>query len=185
MPLEATLVAQNVFRVLETGDPVLARETAGPTFHNREASVAPAACSEAGPAGILASSAWMRFAFSNLRFVITGSSHSENQVWLRLRMQGTHTGAFVQFNDGVLAQAVPPTGKAIDFEQIHVLTLEDGLVVGHEAVRDDITMLGQLGVFPPSPAVGLTMLGWKLSGKAQRAAADVSRAAEEAAHLAG
>ncbi|MEV1068022.1 hypothetical protein [Streptomyces sp. NPDC050263] len=54
------------------------------------------------------------------------------------------------FRDGVLDQAVPPTGREIDFEQIHVLDLRDGKVVRHEAVRDDIVMLGRLGVFPPA-----------------------------------
>ncbi|MFD4874171.1 hypothetical protein ACFWOB_12440 [Streptomyces sp. NPDC058420] len=61
-----------------------------------------------------------------------------------------------------------------DFEQIHVLDLREGKVVGHEAVRDDVSMLGQLGVFPPSPAVGLSMLVWRVTGKAARAAADVT-----------
>lgn len=96
-------------------------------------------------------------------------------------MQGRHTNPFVRFRDGALDQAIPPTGRDIDFEQIHILDLRDGQVIGHEAVRDDITMLGQLGVFPPNPAVGLRMVGWKLTGKATRAAALVSAAAAAAA----
>ena len=44
-------------------------------------------------------------------------------------------------------------------------------------------MLGQLGVFPPSPAVGMKMLGWKITGKAKRAAAAVSSASDDAAAL--
>jgi predicted ester cyclase len=179
--LELTDVAQDVFRVLESGDPILAGQTADANFRNREAAVAPAACSRPGPAGLLASSAWMRFAFTDLRFPVIDVARQDDRVWLRLRMQGRHTGAFVQFRDGRYAQAVPPTGRNIDFEQIHVLDLRDGLVVGHEAVRDDVTMLGQLGVFPPSPAVGLRIAAWKLSGRARRAAAEVSHAAEEAA----
>lgn len=152
MGMDTTGLAHGLFRILETGDPALAAEVVGEDFHNREAAVSPPACSIPGPAGVLASSAWMRFAFSDLRFPVLGIAGNDEQVWVRLRMRGRHTGPFVRFRDGALDQAIPPTGREIDFEQIHVLDLRDGKVVGHEAVRDDITMLGQLGVFPPAPA---------------------------------
>ncbi|MER5407567.1 ester cyclase [Streptomyces sp. NPDC002769] len=186
MGMDTTGLAHGLFRILETGDPALAAEVVGEDFHNREAAVAPAACSIPGPAGVLASSAWMRSAFSDLRFPVLGTAGNDEQVWVRLRMQGRHTGPFVRFRDGALDQAVPPTGREIDFEQIHVLDLRDGKVVGHEAVRDDITMLGQLGVFPPAPATALRMVAWKATGRAARAAADITtRAAEAAARRPG
>ncbi|MFJ4633365.1 ester cyclase [Streptomyces sp. NPDC088847] len=174
-------LAYGLFRILETGDPSLAASVVAADNRNREAAVAPSACSIPGPAGTLASSAWMRFAFEGLRFPVLGVAESGGQVWVRLRMQGRHTGPFVRFRDGALDQAIPPTGREIDFEQIHVLDVRNGKVTGHEAVRDDITMLGQLGVFPPSPAVGLRMLAWRLSGKANRAATAVSQQAAYAA----
>lgn len=177
----STDVARNVFRVLETGDSALARETADPRFYNREAAVAPAACSTSGPAGLLASSAWMRYAFTDLHFEILDTAEQDDRVFIRLRMQGKHTAPFVQYKDGQLAQIVPPTGKIIDFEQIHVLLINDGRAIEHPAVRDDITMLGQLGVFPPTPAFGLATLGWRITGKAKRAAADITAAADAAA----
>jgi predicted ester cyclase len=176
----STDIARNVFRVLETGDPALASETAGPRFRNRAAVVAPAACAKPGPSGLLASSAWMRYAFPDLHFEILDTAEQDGRVFVRLRMQGTHTAPFVQYNDGELAQIVPPTGRSIDFEQIHVLVVEDGQVIEHDAVRDDLTMLSQLGVFPPTPSFGLASLRWKISGKAKRAAADISAAADTA-----
>jgi hypothetical protein len=128
----------------------------------------------------------MRYAFSDLRFPVLRVARNDDQVWVRLRMQGRHTGAFVRFRDGALDQAVPPTGREIDYEQIHVLDVRDGKVVGHEAVRDDITMLGQLGVFPPAPPTALRMLAWRVTGRAARAAAQVTaEAAEAAASLKG
>jgi predicted ester cyclase len=183
MAMGATDLARGLFRVLETGDADLAAEVVAEDFRNREAAVSPAACSIPGPAGVLASSAWMRSAFSELRFPVTETAGNDHQVWVRLRMQGRHTGAFVRYQDGALDQAVPPTGREIDFEQIHVLDLRDGKVVGHEAVRDDITMLGQLGVFPPTPAAALRMVGWKVTGRAARAATEVAAQAAEAAAL--
>ncbi|MFJ7497990.1 ester cyclase [Streptomyces sp. NPDC097727] len=109
--------------------------------------------------------------------------HDDEQVWLRLRMQGRHTGPFVRFRDGVLDQASPPTGRQIDVEQVHMLDIRDGRVVRHEALRDDVGMLGQLGVFPPALAVAVRMLAWRASGRATRAAAEVTALAAGAAGL--
>jgi predicted ester cyclase len=181
MGMDATDLAHGLFRVLETGDPALAAEVVHEDFHNREAAVSPTACALPGPAGVLASGAWMRFAFSGLTFPVLAIARNDEQVWIRLRMQGRHTGPFVRFRDGALDQAIPPTGRDIDFEQIHVLELRDGQVVGHEAVRDDMTMLGQLGVFPPAPATALRMVAWRVTGRATRAATDVTAKAVEAA----
>ncbi|MFC7246872.1 ester cyclase [Catellatospora aurea] len=177
-------LAVALFRILETGDPELAAQVVAPDNHNREAAVAPAACSIPGPAGTLASGAWLRSAFSDLRFPVLGVARNDHQVWLRLRMRGRHTGPFVRFRDGALDQAIPPTGRDVDFEQVHLLDIRDGQVVRHEALRDDLTMLGQLGVFPPTPAVALRMAAWKVSGRAARAADRVTALAAEAAGLA-
>jgi hypothetical protein len=54
-------------------------------------------------------------------------------------------------------------------------------VTQHEAVRDDLTMLGQLGAFPPGPSVMGAMFRDKVTGTARRAAASVTRAAADAA----
>jgi predicted ester cyclase len=176
---DAKDVARGLFKVLETGDAALAAEVVHDEFTNRESAVSPSACSLPGPAGVLASGVWMRAAFAELRFPISELAHEGDQVWLRLRMQGRHTGPFVRYRNGRLDQAVPPTGHEIDFEQIHLLRLRDGQVVRHEAVRDDITMLGQLGVFPPGPGA-LRILAWKVTGRAARAAVRVSEAAHQA-----
>ncbi|MEU3795186.1 ester cyclase [Streptomyces fructofermentans] len=181
MGMTATDLASGLFEVLETGAPALAAEVVHPEFRNREAAVSPAACRIEGPAGVLASGAWMRSAFEALRFPFVETIHNDDQVWVRLRMQGRHTGAFVLFKDGAVDQVVPPTGREIDFEQIHVLGLRDGRIVRHEAVRDDIAMLGQLGVFPPTPAAGMRMLAWRATGRSARAAAEVTAKADGAA----
>ena len=174
-----------LFKILETGDAQLAADVVGAQFQNRESANSPAACSIPGPAGVVASSAWMRSAFTDLRFPILGTAVNDQQVWIRLRMQGRHTGPFVLFRDGKLDKAVPPTGRDIDFEQIHVLDVRDGKVIKHEAVRDDMTMLGQLGVFPPAPAVAARLAGWRLFGRAKQAAAAVSALAADAASSVG
>jgi predicted ester cyclase len=182
MALDTADLAHGLFRILETGDPALALDVVAKDNYNREAYNGPPACAIAGPAGTLASGAWLRSAYSDLRFPILGIARNDNQVWVRLRMQGRHTGPLVRFKeDGSLDQAIPPTGREVDFEQVHLLDVQDGKVIRHEAVRDDIGMLGQLGVFPPNPAIALRILAWRLSGRAARAATHVASLATNAA----
>ncbi|MEU2234841.1 ester cyclase [Streptomyces vietnamensis] len=172
--------ARGLFTVLATGDAALAAEVVHKDFTNREAVVSPAACSLPGPAGALASGAWLRAAFTDLSFPVTDLVRDGDRVWIRLHMRGRHTGPFVHYRDGMLLQAIPPTGAEIDSEQVHLLHLRDGKVVRHEAVRDDLTLVGQLGMFPPGPTVQLIQ-DWHATERAARAASVIAEAAEKAA----
>ena len=57
------------YQALLTGDVALAVATTAPDWANDEAEGEPPACRIPGPAGLLATGAWMRAAFSELRFV--------------------------------------------------------------------------------------------------------------------
>jgi predicted ester cyclase len=62
---------------------------------------------------------------------------------------GTHKGVgqnpFV--HEGLLA-GVRPTGKSFKTQHIHMFRMEDGLIVEHWAVRNDVGMARQLGLLP-------------------------------------
>jgi len=64
-------------------------------------------------------------------------------------ISGTHKGIgqspFV--HEGLLA-GVPPTGKSFKTRHIHMFRMEDGLIVEHWAVRNDLDMARQLGLLP-------------------------------------
>ena len=62
-----------------------------------------------------------------------------DQVVVRTTFSGTHQGAFM---------GVPPTGKPFSQAQIHIVRIVDGKAVEHRAVRDDMSMMQQLGVIP-------------------------------------
>jgi ketosteroid isomerase-like protein len=68
--------------------------------------------------------------------------------------EGTFTGT----HNGVLhspAGDVPPTGRAVSVEYIHVLRYRDGLHVSFNLVFDRLLMLEQLGLVPaPAAAAG-------------------------------
>ncbi len=184
MSQDPARLARDLFRVLSDGDPELALRTVAPDNVNDEAVNGPPACAMPGPAGTLASSAWLRSAFTDLRFPLLGATEAGDQVWVRLRMQGRHTGPFVRFAAGRVDTVLPPSGRAIDAPQLHVLTVRDGQVLRHEALRDDLTMLGQLGAFPPQPATLTRMLAWRVTGRATRAAREVIDRADRAARQA-
>jgi predicted ester cyclase len=70
-------------------------------------------------------------------------------VTVRCLLRGTHEGMarhpFV--HEGLLA-GIPPTGKSVEVQHIHMFRLRDGQIVEHWASRDDIAMARQLGVLP-------------------------------------
>jgi predicted ester cyclase len=64
------------------------------------------------------------------------------------RVTGTHTGvAQTEFNGGLLKDA-KPTNKRFEVLQTHWWKVRDGKIVWHQGVRDDLTMMRQLGLLP-------------------------------------
>jgi hypothetical protein len=61
-------------------------------------------------------------------------------------MTGTHDGPF---------HGIPATHRPTAARQIHVLTFNDtGLITEHLTVRDDVTVLRQLGALPATTVIG-------------------------------
>jgi predicted ester cyclase len=58
-------------------------------------------------------------------------------VVLRCKLTGTHEGEFM---------GIPPTGRQIEVNEIHIYRLEGGKAVEHRAGRDDLGAMRQLGV---------------------------------------
>ena len=47
---------------------------------------------------------------------------------------------------------IPPTGRTVAYDYVHFLRFRDRKVVEQWSVRDDMTLMRQLGVMPPRPA---------------------------------
>jgi predicted ester cyclase len=54
-------------------------------------------------------------------------------------MTGRHTGEFM---------GIPATHRPVASSQAHRVRFQDGKSIEHWAVRDDLTLMQQLGVFP-------------------------------------
>jgi predicted ester cyclase len=138
---DSKTIAHASFRLIETGDPELAEQIIAPDFVNEEAEDDPedAERQERGPAGFLATSRWLRDAFSNLRFELQETLAEGGTVMAAAIMTGQHTGVF---------NGIAPTGRSIAHKQVHIFTVADGRVTRHRAVRDDLGLLLQLGWQP-------------------------------------
>ncbi|GAA3383120.1 ester cyclase [Cryptosporangium minutisporangium] len=162
------------------GDLATLQACTHPEFVNREAADEPPACAQLGVPGIWATSAWLRSAF-DLRIDPIEIQTRGDRVMAHVWMRGTQHGPFVVFPQRARPTAFPPTGRAFEVRQLHTFGVRDGLLVEHQAVRDDLGMMTQLGHLPPSPAALLRMARYTLSGQAGRA---VKRAIEIAEHAA-
>jgi predicted ester cyclase len=134
-------VAHQSFRLIENGDVELAEQIIATGFVNEEAEDDPDDVERQlhGPAGFLATSRWLRDAFSDLRFELQETVAEGDTVIAAAVMTGRHTGPF---------NGIAPTGRPIAHKQVHIFTIADGQISRHRAVRDDLGLLLQLGWRP-------------------------------------
>ena len=182
--MDATELARLAFRALETGDAALSRRVLTDDHVNHMAADEPSACREPGVPGFLATSAWLRLAFSELSFEELDVVAAGDQVVSHVRMLGIHTGPFVVFPPGGKPQVFPATGRRFSVRQFHLFRLADGRLAEHVAVRDDLGMMTQLGFIPPRPATAMRLLGLHLAGGARRSVREAVRRADQAARQA-
>jgi predicted ester cyclase len=136
-------IAHQSFRLIENGDVELAEQIIATGFVNEEAEDDPDDVERQlqGPAGFLATSRWLRDAFSDLRFELQETVAEADTVMAAAVMTGRHTGPF---------NGIAPTGRPIAHKQVHIFTIADGQISRHRAVRDDLGLLLQLGWRPGS-----------------------------------
>jgi hypothetical protein len=76
-----------------------------------------------------------------------------NKVIFVGSVTGTHKGNFF---------FIPPTGNRISYEAVHIHTIgEDGKIVEHKSIRDDLKFMLQLSVIKPVSEFEPYIKGWK------------------------
>lgn len=166
---------------LERGDAALAATCLHPEHVNHMAADEPPACARPGVPGLMATSAWLRTAFSGLRFEVIEIAAEGDRAIAHVWMRGTQTGTFTVFPPGGKPVAFAPAGRTFAVRHCHVFRFRDGLSAEHIAVRDDLGMMTQLGHLPPGPAALARMARFQLTGRARRAVAAAAGAAGQAA----
>jgi predicted ester cyclase len=145
-------VAVRAVTIMGAGTRTEFDEVTHPEMVNREAAVEPPDCRGMGPDAAWATAEWLRSAFTGLRHDVQEVVAAGDIVVIHTTMSGTHTGAFVVYDDGGdVKQAFAPTGRTFEITQSHWFRMRDGLCIEHWANRDDLGMGEQLGWVPPSP----------------------------------
>ena len=168
-------------QAMSAGDARLAEQVVHPDHVNHMAADHPPASARPGVPGFLATSAWLRFAFADLSFEVIDLVSDADRTIAHVTMTGRQAGPFVVFPPGEPAVAFPATGKPFAARQCHIFTIRDGQHSDHTAVRDDLSMMTQLGHLPPSPGAAARMARFALTGGRGRAIRDAIRAAQHAA----
>ena len=76
----------------------------------------------------------------DVRMEIVRAAEAGNEVFVHGRLRGTHTADLVSPNG-----TVPPTGNALDVAFADYFQVQDGKIVAHETIWDQMALLGQLG----------------------------------------
>jgi predicted ester cyclase len=96
-----------------------------------------------GLQGMTFSMRMLEAAFSDRRWEIHQAIAEGDTVVLHCTFSGRHTGPFM---------GLAPTNRPFAFRQVHIVRFHDGKGIEHWAVRDDLTLLRQLGAVPSQPA---------------------------------
>ncbi|MDT7572313.1 MAG: hypothetical protein QOE05_2487 [Actinomycetota bacterium] len=69
----------------------------------------------------------------------------DDHVVVQLTLQGRHVASTMPLLSGL-----PPTGREVTWDFIHIWRVADGLIAEHWACRDDVGLLAQVGGWPPA-----------------------------------
>jgi predicted ester cyclase len=90
-----------------------------------------------GPEGLRETVEWLRDLWGPMRAEVQDWICEDDKVVARVLMHGRHVGEFL---------GREPTGKDFAAKQIHIWRIEDGKVIEHWSVRDDLGQAFQLGL---------------------------------------
>jgi predicted ester cyclase len=87
----------------------------------------------------------LREAFPDFRAVIHWQAVDGDLVTTYKVYYGTHCGSIL---------GVEPTGKAVQFETVDAMRVQDGKITDHWGVGNLFSLMQQIGALPGAPAVG-------------------------------
>jgi predicted ester cyclase len=140
---------------LNTGDVSRVHEFISPEYFNHESQVDPVRSKLRGPEEFIDTVKNLRNAFADLHYEEQETIASGDKVIQILTITGKHVGNFF----GIAA----PTGNNISYQGVHIYRIgEDGKIVEHKAIRDDLKSMMQLGIVSPaSPEYEQLFQAWK------------------------
>ena len=96
-----------------------------------------------GIEGVRRTMLWLGRVFSEQRWEIHHVIGDGDLVAVHATHHARHTGELM---------GIPPTNHVVAYDYVHILRFREGKAVEHWSVRDDMTLMRQLGVMPERPA---------------------------------
>jgi ketosteroid isomerase-like protein len=157
---EADRLARDHLRLFAAGDEAGMLTNVSPDYFNHRSADEPLAARDRGPAAVVATMRWIHRAFADMRFEFHDVVVRESLVALNVTLHARQHGPFVVHDspDARVTDVFPSRGRSFAARQTHWITVANGAVSEHDAVRDDLGMAKQLGWLPPSPVYVARML---------------------------
>lgn len=127
-------VVLRVYELINAGALEQAAEVIHPEYVNHEHEDRPG-----GIQGFQDGMKRLRSSFSDLRLEALDLIAEDDRVAARTQFKATHDGPF---------NGIPPSGKPVSIQQVHLFRLQDGLIAEHWACREEIKLMRQIGAVP-------------------------------------
>ena len=126
-----------VREALNSGDIGNVQEFISHQYFNHESQIDPVRSKLRGPEEFIDTVKNLRSAFADLHYEEQETIASRDKVISILIVSGKHVGNFF---------VIPPTGNDFCYRAVHIHRIgNDGKIVEHKAVRDDLSLMMQLG----------------------------------------
>lgn len=129
---------RQVFEAFNTGNTSKVNEFVSPQYFNHESQVDPIRSRLRGPEEFIDTVKNLRNAFADLYYEEQETIAAGDKVVSIVKVTGKHTGNFF---------IIPPSGNKISYQAVHIHRIgDDGKITEHKAIRDDLSLMVQLGV---------------------------------------
>lgn len=157
---DAERLAREHLCIFAAGDEGRAPANVSLDYFNHRSGDEPRAARGRGPEALVATMRWIHRAFGDMRFEVHNVAINDDLVALHVTLHARQHGHFVVHDspDGRVTGVFPSRGRTFAAKQTHWITVSDGKVTEHDAVRDDLGMAKQLGWLPPNPFYVARML---------------------------
>ena len=129
---------RQVFEAFNTGNTSKVNEFVSPQYFNHESQVDPIRSRLRGTEEFIDTLKSLRNAFADLYYEEQETIAAGDKVVSIVKVTGKHTGNFF---------IIPPSGNKISYQAVHIHRIgDDGKITEHKAIRDDLSLMVQLGV---------------------------------------
>jgi nogalonic acid methyl ester cyclase / aklanonic acid methyl ester cyclase len=145
-------IVKQVFEAFNTGNVSRVNEFISPQYFNHESQVDPVRSKLRGPEEFTDTIRALRSAFADLHYEEQETIAAGDKVVSIVNVTGKHTGNFF---------VIPPSGNRISYRAVHIHRIVECKIVEHKAIRDDLSLMIQLGVVGPKDQYKSLFQTWK------------------------